>query len=43
MNWQPLYGMSQLVGGAIPASSTISGSAVMRIEVPPTIYSAGCT
>ena len=43
MNWQPLYGLSQLVGGALPASSTISGSAVMRLEAQPSVYSAGCS
>jgi Flp pilus assembly protein TadG len=43
MDWQPLYGVSQLVGGGIPSTSTISGSAVMRLEAPPSNYSAGCT
>lgn len=42
-DWQPLYGFSQLLGGGIPASSTVSGSAVMRLEAQPTVYSAGCT
>jgi hypothetical protein len=43
MNWQPLYGISQLLGGGIPASSTISGTAVMRLEATPSLYSAGGT
>jgi hypothetical protein len=43
MNWQPLYGISRLIGGSIPASTTISGSAVMRLEASPSVYSAGCT
>ena len=43
VNWQPLYGFSQLLGRPFPASSTISGSAVMRLEAPPSVYSAGCT
>jgi hypothetical protein len=42
-DWQPVYGFSQLLGGGIPASSTVSGSAVMRLEAAPTVYSAGCT
>lgn len=41
-NWQPLYGISQLVGGGIPASTSISGKAVMRLEASPSAYSAGC-
>lgn len=42
-NWQPVSGLSALLGGAIPASSTVSGSAVMRLEAAPTVYSAGCS
>jgi Flp pilus assembly pilin Flp len=42
LHWQPLYGISRLVGGTIPATSTISSQAVMRLEAPPTVYSAGC-
>jgi Flp pilus assembly protein TadG len=29
-------------GKTLPTSSTVKGSAIMRIEVPPTNYSAGC-
>jgi Flp pilus assembly protein TadG len=43
MNWQPLYGLSRLVGGGIPASTVIQGKATMRLEAPPTAYGAGCT
>ena len=44
IHWQPLYGLSRLVaGGALPATTTISGQAVMRLEAPPSVYSAGCT
>jgi TadE-like protein len=41
-NWQPLYGLSQLLGGGIPASTPIAGKAIMRLEASPTVYSAGC-
>ena len=43
MNWQPLHGLSRLVGGAIPSTTTLQGSATMRLEATPTIYSAGCS
>jgi Flp pilus assembly protein TadG len=40
--WQPLDGLSALLGGSIPASSTLTGSATMRLEAPPSVYGAGC-
>jgi hypothetical protein len=41
-NWQPLSALSSLFGGAVPSTSSISGSAVMRLEGSPP-YSTGCT
>lgn len=41
-NWQPLHGISQLLKGTLPASTPISGTAVMRLEATPTVYGAGC-
>jgi Flp pilus assembly protein TadG len=40
--WQPLNGLSALTGGALPASTKLQGSATMRLEAAPTVYSAGC-
>lgn len=42
--WQPLNGLAALSGGAIPPSSTLKGTATMRIEAPPTasVYGQGC-
>jgi Flp pilus assembly protein TadG len=40
--WVPLDRISRLAGGAIPATSTISSQAVMRLEAPPTAYSPIC-
>jgi Flp pilus assembly protein TadG len=43
MNWQPVYGLAQLFNVSLPAAtSTLAGSAVMRLEATPTIYTAGC-
>jgi Flp pilus assembly protein TadG len=39
--WQPLSGISALTGGAVPSSTTITGSAVMRLEAIPTVYAGG--
>jgi Flp pilus assembly protein TadG len=41
--WQPLNGLSRLTRGAVPASTPLTGSATMRLEAPPSNYSAGCT
>jgi hypothetical protein len=35
MNWLPILGVGP--------STAISGTAVMRLEQPPSVYSAGCT
>jgi Flp pilus assembly protein TadG len=43
INWQPVYGLSNLVGGGLPASTKVTGTAIMRLEAPPSVYSAGCT
>jgi Flp pilus assembly protein TadG len=44
MNWQPIYGLAQFLKVGLPAaSSTIAGSAVMRLEAPPSVYAAGCS
>jgi Flp pilus assembly protein TadG len=43
ISWQPVAAISSIVGGAIPSTSTVSGSAVMRLEAMPSVYSAGCT
>lgn len=40
--WQPLNGLSRVTGGALPAASTLTGTATMRLESPPSAYSAGC-
>jgi Flp pilus assembly protein TadG len=42
-NWQPLSALSRLFGGAFPSSSSITGSAVMRLEGNPSAYSTGCS
>lgn len=42
-NWQPLAALSRLFRGAFPATSAITGSAVMRLEGNPSAYSTGCS
>jgi hypothetical protein len=41
-SWQPLHGISLLTGGTVPASSTLTGTATMRLEQTPSNYAAGC-
>jgi Flp pilus assembly protein TadG len=44
MNWQPIYGLAQFLNVGLPAAqSTLSGSAVMRLEASPSVYTAGCS
>jgi Flp pilus assembly protein TadG len=33
--WQPLNGLAALTGGAVPSTSTLAGSATMRLEANP--------
>ena len=40
--WQPLNGLATLSRGALPASSTLTGSATMRLEATPAAYGPGC-
>lgn len=41
-NWQPLTALDSLVGQTLGLPTTIAGQAYMRLEAPPTVYSAGC-
>jgi uncharacterized protein (UPF0333 family) len=37
--WQPLYGISKLLHGTIPSTTTLTEQAIMRLEAVPTAYS----